>query len=137
MQRPATTGAYGSHSLDWTGPKGLVGQHLLVWHHVSLPPRLGVADSHQEAIRPSVEPRWVPKATDVRPDVEERLLRRILGETGVTQDSLGHPEQAMVVGDHERLERRHVAPLSLHHEVRSMPPLRCRTLVGDQRGDQA
>jgi len=51
------------------------------------------------------------------PHVEEGLLGRILGEMTVTEDSVGHTEQARMVGDRQRIEGALVTVLSPYHEV--------------------
>jgi hypothetical protein len=53
----------------------------------------------------------------VPPDVDERLLDRIIGEMSVTQDAVGHSKQPGVVGEHQGLESPLVATLRPPHEV--------------------
>ena len=71
----------------------------------------------QESVRPALELGGVLESADVSPDVEERLLGRILGQVRVAQDAVGQAEQARVVGDGQRFERTLVTLLSPYHEV--------------------
>ena len=119
------------------GYRLLVRQHLRVGHEVALSLRLGVAHAHQQAIRRALELRWVPQATDVTPDVEEGFLCPILSQIGVAQYALGDAEQAVVIGDHERLEGRDVARLYPDHEVLIHAPTSLGRWSGDQRGDRS
>src|SRR4029079_12368151 len=47
------------------------------------PAALGVTGTHEEPVRPGVKARRVAEIGEVPPDVEQRLLRRILGEVDV------------------------------------------------------
>ena len=53
----------------------------------------------------------------IAPDVKERLLGRILGQMWVTQDAVGHAEQARMVAGGQRFERTLITLLSPCHEV--------------------
>jgi hypothetical protein len=71
----------------------------------------------EQPVRPAIELGWFFEAADVPPDVEEGLLRRVLGQMTVAEDAVGHPVQTGVVGNRQRLERLLVALLRLDHEV--------------------
>jgi uncharacterized RmlC-like cupin family protein len=61
-------------------------QEAEVRRRLAVPATLGVAGTHEEPVRPGVEARRVAEIGEVPPDVEQRLLRRILGEVDVAQD---------------------------------------------------
>src|SRR5262245_64153070 len=54
------------------------------------PATLGVAGTHEEPVRPGGKARRVAEVGEVPPDVEQRLLRRILGEGDVAQNPVRH-----------------------------------------------
>jgi len=58
----------------------------------------GVADSKEQSVGPALELARVAQAADVSPDIEEGLLRGVLGDVRVSQDALGHTEQTRMAG---------------------------------------
>ena len=64
----------------------------------------GVAGAHEEPIRPGVKARRVAKLRKVSPDGQQRLLRRIFGKVGVTQDPVRYRVEAVADGDGEARE---------------------------------
>jgi hypothetical protein len=99
-------------------------------------PGLVVAGVDEEPIGPRLELRCVSKAWDMPPDVKECLLCRILGEMAVSQDAVGDPEQARMVGFGERFERSLVTVLGSSHEVDvRVLWLRAGPLVPDREDD--
>ena len=78
---------------------------------------LGVADADEQAIRPALEACGLAKAWQVAPDVEERLLDRVLCEMRVAQDAHRDRLQAGVALQGERFERPLVAFLCCRHEI--------------------
>ena len=110
--------------------RGLPGRRLVsrqqaqVRHPLPGPATLGVAGAHEEPVRPGVKVRRVAELREVPPDVEQRLLRRVLGEIGVAQDPVRHRMETISHGDGEAREGLLVAVLCLPHEidVHVLPP---------------
>ena len=65
---------------SWLG----CGWQLGTGRPLPLAPGFGVADSDEQAIGPALVLGWVPEATDIAPDVEQRLLGGVLGQMEVT-----------------------------------------------------
>ena len=81
------------------------------------PASLGVAGAHEEPVRPGVEARRVAKLREVTPDGEQRLLRRVLGEIDVAQNSVRDRMKPIPSGDGEAREGLFVAVLCSSHEI--------------------
>jgi len=55
-----------------------------------------VAGVDQEAIAPAIEPIGVAQGRQLAPDLDQRLLHRILGQLSITQDAKGDLLEACV-----------------------------------------
>ena len=86
---------------------------------------LGVAGAHEEPIRPGVKARRVAELRKVSPDVEQRLLRGVLGEVGVAQDPVRHRMEPIADGHGEAGEGPFVAALRSNHEFGIHAPSAC------------
>ncbi len=80
-------------------------------------PALGVAGAHEESIRPGVEARRVAELRKVLPDVQQRLLRRVLGEVGVAQNPVSHRMEPVSEGHSKARECPFVAVLRAYHKT--------------------
>ncbi len=78
---------------------------------------LGVAGAHEKPIRPGVEARRVAKLRKVTPDGEQCLLRRVLGEIDVAQDSVRDRVEPVTHGHGEAREGLFVAALCSSHQI--------------------
>jgi hypothetical protein len=78
---------------------------------------LGVRGAHEEPIRPGVEAVRITERGEVAPDVDERLLCRVLGAWTVPQDAVRDRVEPIhqVIG--ELVEGVLVAPLRLYHQL--------------------
>src|SRR5438874_3064136 len=79
---------------------------------------LGVAGAHEESIRPGVKARRVAQLRKVLPDVQQRLLRRVLGEIGVAQDPVSNRMETIADGHRKARECPFVAVLRPCHKSR-------------------
>jgi hypothetical protein len=88
------------------GRDGLVG---CGYHRIGcplrLPLRFGIADPHQQSVRPAFEAVGITQATDVAPDAQQRLLYRVLRKVRVAQDADRDGLQAGVAFQSQRFER--------------------------------
>ena len=83
---------------------------------------LGVRGVHEQPVRPGVEPIRVAERRQMAPDVDQRLLRRVLGARPVPQDAVGdRVEPIHDLGDDE-IECSPVALLRPSHEIRLHVP---------------
>ena len=96
------------------------GERSLAGRPLRLPLGLGVADPNEQAIGPALVLGRVTQAADVTPDVEERLLGRILGQAAGHSGRRGPPGTA---GDSRRspAPRRHAGRLA-EPEPRGLGP---------------
>ncbi len=83
----------------------------------TLLPALGVAGAHEEPVRPGVEARRVAKLRKISPDGEQRLLRRVLGELDVTQNSMRDGVEPITCGHGKAREGLFVAALCSSHQI--------------------
>ena len=72
---------------------------------------LGVAGAHEEPVRPGFKAGRVAQLRKIPPDVQERLLRRVLGEIGVAQDPERHRMEPIASGHGQAREGLFVAVL--------------------------
>ena len=114
-------------------------QQAQVRRPLSSPATLGVAGAHEDPVRPGVKARRVAELADVPPDAQQRLLRRILGEIGVTQDPVCHRMEPIAHGDSEAREGLLIAMLhsnhefGIHHPSPSAPRISGRSLAYEPR----
>ena len=80
------------------------------------PASLGVAGAHEEPVRPGVKARRVAQLREVSPDVQQRLLRRVLGKVDVAQDPVRHRMEPIAHGHGEARESPFVTVLRSNHE---------------------
>src|SRR5947199_6451444 len=78
---------------------------------------LGVAGAHEKPIRPGVKARRVAQLRKVLPDVQQRLLRRVLGEVGVAQNPVRHRMEPATDGHSKARECPFVAVLRPYHKT--------------------
>ena len=93
------------------------GHYVVATRPVGLPPGLGVADSEEQAVGPALVLGRIPQATNIAPDVEQRLLGGVLGQMLVTKDAVGQSVQTGLVGHDQCLEGTLVAVLDPNHEL--------------------
>ena len=55
---------------------------------------LAITGTNDETPEPGVDAIGIPQATDVAPGGDERLLNRIVGAVGITEDELGNGVQS-------------------------------------------
>ena len=111
----------------------------------SFPAPFGVAGAHEEPVRPGVEARRIAKLWKVPPDGEQRLLRRVLGELKIAQNSVRDCMEPIPHGQGEAREGLFVAVLRSSHEIGVHRLFHCEptmdvagpfTLYGQQRRRQ-
>jgi hypothetical protein len=79
--------------------------------HAPVAPGLGTAGTHDDAVRPRLEPIRVAQRAQIPPDRDQRLLDSIFGGIGVAEDPAGDEEEAARNVASELLVRVAVAPL--------------------------
>ena len=84
---------------------------------MAVPASLGIAGAHEEPVRPGVEARRVAELREVAPDGEQRLLRRVLGEIEVAQNSVRDRVEPIPDGNGKAREGLFVAALRSSHEI--------------------
>ena len=93
------------------------GKQAHVGRPVAGPACLGVAGAHEEPVRPGVEARRVAELRKIPPDGQQRLLRRVLGEVEVAQNSMRDRMEPIAHGHGEAREGLLVAVLRANHEI--------------------
>ena len=78
---------------------------------------LGVAGAHEEPIRPGIEACRIAQLREVTPDGQQRLLRGVLGEIEVAQNSMRHRVEPIARGHGKACEGLFVATLCSSHEI--------------------
>jgi hypothetical protein len=87
----------------------------------SSPPALAVALPDEDPVRPSLEAGRVAQLGKVAPDVDQGLLRRILGAVDVTQDPVRDGEEPVAHAHGQQREGLFIATLRTGHETRIHP----------------
>jgi hypothetical protein len=96
-------------------------------------PALGVAGAHEEPIRPGLEAGRVTKLGKVLPDAEQRLLRRVLGQIDVAQNSMRHRQEPIRDGIDQVGECLLVSALCTGHEIGVHVPFQGLHVGSDRR----
>src|SRR4029079_8535089 len=78
---------------------------------------LGVAGAHEEPIGPGLESGRVAELGKVSPDVQQRLLRRVLGEADVAQGPVRHGKEPRTEPGGEAGEGLAVTALRSFHQI--------------------
>jgi hypothetical protein len=78
---------------------------------------LGVAGAHEKPIRPGLKSGRVAELGKVSPNVQQRLLRRVLGEADVAQNPVRHGKEPITEARSEAGESLTVSALCSFHQI--------------------
>ena len=79
--------------------------------------RLGMTGVDEQPVEPGLEPVRIPQVGQVSPRLEQRPLRRILGQVRVTQDPARDRMELVADASDQSVERRFVAVHCLLDEL--------------------